>query len=351
MQKLIRVVRKVVVDDDVDTLDVDAASEQVRRHKDARVELLEGLVLRNAFLLLLPRVDAYGGEVALGQQAVELVRPGHLGNEDDHLVELEGIEEVVQLSVLLSLGELDVVQLEAMEGELGVIVDVDLHGILAELLAHGTDLLAQRGAEHHNLFLVWGHAKDLLNVATHVERFQNTITFVQNEVLDVVQLERLLPGEAQDTAGRAHHNVRTIILDNISVRLDGDTTVEDSSLHLGKVLGEPLILMSNLEGELSCMTQDQDTDLILSRREGIRIQLMKGCQYKHCCFSHTALSLTYDVHAKYSLRNAFVLYFRWMLKTAIDNRAEAFGFENEVLKSGGMNSYVMTPVRCDERVR
>lgn len=34
----------VVVDHDVDALDVDAAAHQVRRHKDALLALLEGLV-------------------------------------------------------------------------------------------------------------------------------------------------------------------------------------------------------------------------------------------------------------------------------------------------------------------
>jgi len=72
---------------------------------------------------------------------VELVAPGDLGDEDDDLVELEDVEEIVELAVLLGLGELNVVLLESVKGQLGVIVDVNLHGILAEFLANGADLL------------------------------------------------------------------------------------------------------------------------------------------------------------------------------------------------------------------
>lgn len=36
--------------------------------------------------------------------------------------------------------------------------------ILHELLADRTDILAERGTEHHHLFLMWGHSKDLLYV-------------------------------------------------------------------------------------------------------------------------------------------------------------------------------------------
>ena len=40
VQVLVGLVREVVVDDDVDALDVDAAAEEVGRHQDALVELL-----------------------------------------------------------------------------------------------------------------------------------------------------------------------------------------------------------------------------------------------------------------------------------------------------------------------
>ena len=42
------------------------------------------------------------------------------------LVELQRVEKVIQLSVLLLLLELDVVLLQSVQSELGLVIDVDL---------------------------------------------------------------------------------------------------------------------------------------------------------------------------------------------------------------------------------
>lgn len=46
-----------------------------------------------------------------------------------HLVELKVVEQVVELAVLAGLLELDKVLLQAVQGELGLVVDVDLQGL------------------------------------------------------------------------------------------------------------------------------------------------------------------------------------------------------------------------------
>ena len=93
------------------------------------LEVLEGLVELDALRLLDARVDGHRGEVALLQQLVELDGALHALDEDDHLVELERVEQLVELAVLLVLGELDVVLLQAVQRQLRV-VDVDLHRVL-----------------------------------------------------------------------------------------------------------------------------------------------------------------------------------------------------------------------------
>ena len=70
-----------------------------------------------------------GGEVALNEEVVELAGAGHGLDEDDNLVELEGVEEVAELPVLLVLGELDKVLLQAVEGELLLVINQDLQGL------------------------------------------------------------------------------------------------------------------------------------------------------------------------------------------------------------------------------
>ena len=59
--------------------------------------------------------------------------PGHLGHEDDHLVELESIQKVIELAVLLGLLQTDEVLLQAVQGQLRVIVHKDLHRLLEHI--------------------------------------------------------------------------------------------------------------------------------------------------------------------------------------------------------------------------
>ena len=40
---------------------------------------------------------------------------------------------------------------ETVEGELGIVVDVDLHWVVHEFLADRSDFFGEGGGEHHNL--------------------------------------------------------------------------------------------------------------------------------------------------------------------------------------------------------
>mmetsp|Transcript_103648 Transcript_103648/g.278583 ORF Transcript_103648/g.278583 Transcript_103648/m.278583 type:complete len:214 (+) Transcript_103648:157-798(+) len=118
VQVRVAVIGHVVVDDDVHPLDVDAAPEQVGGNHDALLELLELLVARDAVLLVQPRVDGDRGKVTLHQQLVERDGALHGLHENYHLVELQGVEEVVQLPILLLLRKLHVVLQEPVQSEL-----------------------------------------------------------------------------------------------------------------------------------------------------------------------------------------------------------------------------------------
>ena len=76
---------------------------------------------------------------------------GHLRDKDDHLVELQRVQQVVEFAVLLALFQAHEVLLQAVQRQLGVVVDEDLHRVLAELAAHRADLLVQRRRVHHDL--------------------------------------------------------------------------------------------------------------------------------------------------------------------------------------------------------
>mmetsp|Transcript_5572 Transcript_5572/g.12649 ORF Transcript_5572/g.12649 Transcript_5572/m.12649 type:complete len:269 (-) Transcript_5572:80-886(-) len=149
----VAVVRHVVVDDDVDPLNVNPASEQVCGDHDTFLELLELLISHNAVLLIQARVDRNGREIALHQELVQSNRPLHGLHEYDHLVEFQGIKQIVQLTVLLLLRELCVVLQQPVQGELRLLVHPDLMGVLSVSLMillrlHGCPLLQYTHAVH-----------------------------------------------------------------------------------------------------------------------------------------------------------------------------------------------------------
>lgn len=98
------------------------------------------------FLLLKARVDTNTREVVVSEQFIKLISTGDRLDEDDdlndaksevrlpkgysldramYLVELKGIEEVIEFPVLPALLQLDVMLLQTVERKLGLVVDED----------------------------------------------------------------------------------------------------------------------------------------------------------------------------------------------------------------------------------
>jgi hypothetical protein len=119
-----------VVNDNVDTLDIDTTTKDVGGDKDTLLESLEGSVSRDTLVLGQTRVNTDGGEVALAEQTVELCGAIDRLYKDADLVELELIKEIVELAVLGRLFELDEVLLETVKGQLCLVIDVDLEGLM-----------------------------------------------------------------------------------------------------------------------------------------------------------------------------------------------------------------------------
>lgn len=102
-------------------------------------------------------------------------------------------------------------------------------------------------------------------VARPTELLEHLVTLVQDEVLDVLQDQGLSPDEGQCAAGRAHHDVGAVLLQHLLVFLDGHAAEEHGCSHSGHVLGEALVLLADLEGQLSRVAHDQHRHLGESR--------------------------------------------------------------------------------------
>ena len=64
----VRVLWHVIVEDDVDTFNIHSTAKQVRRYKNAPLEVLEQLISLEALFLVHRTVNVYGGEILLFQQ-------------------------------------------------------------------------------------------------------------------------------------------------------------------------------------------------------------------------------------------------------------------------------------------
>ena len=58
-------------------------------------------------------------------------------------------------------------------------------------------------------------------------------------------------------------------------------------------------------------------------------------------------NLPNDIHSQNCLWDTFMLHFGRMLKTAIYNSTETLRFQDEVLETRRMDSYIMTSVKSD----
>lgn len=86
-------------------------------------------------------MDSDGREVAFSQKLVQLGSSLGTLDEDDDLVEFKRIKEVIEFSVLLAFVKSDSVLLETVKSELGLIVDVEFHGVSHEFSADWSDFL------------------------------------------------------------------------------------------------------------------------------------------------------------------------------------------------------------------
>ena len=81
---------------------------------------------RLPFFLRETSVDGDGWEIAFTQQSVQFGCSTDTLDKDDDLVELQGVEQVVEFTILLSFLETDVVLLQPMKSQFGLIVDINL---------------------------------------------------------------------------------------------------------------------------------------------------------------------------------------------------------------------------------
>jgi hypothetical protein len=125
----------IVVDDNVDTFEVDTTTEDISGDKNTRLVFLEVVVHLQTFFLRHTTIDASRREVAFAEELVQFLATTNIVDKNDDLVEFESIQEIGKLAVLFRFSEFDVVLKKTVESEFGLIINVDFDGVLSEFTA------------------------------------------------------------------------------------------------------------------------------------------------------------------------------------------------------------------------
>lgn len=123
MEVGVGILRHIVVDNNIYTLDINATGEDICADHDALLEVLKLLVAGDTRSLLHLAMDADAGKVALDQKLVKLLGTTNRLDKDADLVELENIEEIIKIASLFTILQLDKVLNKTMQSQLGFIID------------------------------------------------------------------------------------------------------------------------------------------------------------------------------------------------------------------------------------
>lgn len=96
--------------------------------------------------------------------------------------------------------------------------------------------------------------------------------------------------------------VSILVLQDLGILDDGGTTVKDTGLDVGHILAEAVVLVADLESQLSSVAHDQNGALASNR-----LDLLQGGQDEDGRLTKTRLGLTDDVTTKKSLGNTGLL--------------------------------------------
>ena len=113
--------------------------------------------------------------------------------------------------------------------------------------------MEERGGQSHTHMNTHTHTHT--HARTRTKLLQHLIALIQDVMLDVLQVEGLVTAEGQDATGSPHHNVRAVALQHLLILLDADPTKEHGRLDVVEILTEPLVLLVDLERQLSAASE------------------------------------------------------------------------------------------------
>lgn len=133
---------------------------------------------------------------------------------------------------------------------------------------------------------------------------EHLVALIKHEDANATQSQELVADQSVKPARRADYDVGVgvLVLEDLGILLDRSTAVEHAGLDVGHVLGESVVLVANLECQLTSVAHDQDGALA-----GHRLHLLQSGEHENSSLSKTRLRLADDITTQESLRNTCLL--------------------------------------------
>ncbi|MPM63166.1 hypothetical protein SDC9_110046 [bioreactor metagenome] len=250
---IFRLVRHVVVDDEVNVVHVDAARRNIRCDQNGRFARAE--VAHNVVALALAQVAMQTS--ACEAARVELLRNGLYAvarvAEDQRQTRRSFLHQVVHGGDFARFRRVDA---HLLNGLCRFVALADLNGLRIGQVAlrNAVDLFAHRRREEHHLVLAGDVAEDPLDVRQEAE-VEHFVRLVENDETNVVELERVLIDQILHAAGCADDDLRAAA-QRLNLHIGGLTTIDGDRAHF-LMLGEFLKHCRGLQREFARRAKNQ----------------------------------------------------------------------------------------------
>lgn len=279
--------RKVIVDDNRNLLNIDAACKKVGCDEDAGGAGAEGAHNVIPFLLVHFAVHRADGKVAVLHLVGKLVDLATGVAEDDGLGDGDGVVQIAQrLELVLLLADIDEELLDAFQGEL-VSLHEDADGLAHKVISNLDDFLLDRCRDQDHLDAVGKALEDFIYLVLEAAA-EHFVGLVQDEHLDVRGAKGLAIDHVKDAPGSADNNVHTgLEAGNVFTNAcSTDTCVAADIQFLAKRQDDALDLL----GKLTRRGQHQGLAFLQ-----FIVDLLQDSNCKGCSLSCSRLCLRNDI--------------------------------------------------------
>lgn len=123
---------------------------------------------------------------------------------------------------------------------------------------------------------------------------KHLVTLIEDEMLEVGEAEVAVTDESVDATGRANNDMGMglLVAEKLDVLLNGSSTVEDADLDIWQKLGETVVFIPDLIGQLTSVAHDQDRG---DARLRLLVHLLQGREYEDSRLSETRFGLAEDI--------------------------------------------------------